>query len=84
MNHKRMSELSANATLNPECGNRECPKCKALCGCFDHVEVDNGVGIQTGEHQWLCETCGLFAFDWDGNVRFCLEANNQYGASSPP
>ena len=54
--------------MNRQCGTTPCPKCGVDCPCDDHVEVDVGVGVVTGEHEWLCPEHGLFAFATGGVV----------------
>lgn len=46
----------------PGCYATPCPKCGENSPCVDHVEVDIGVGVQTGEHQFYCTKHGLFGF----------------------
>lgn len=60
----------------PGCGTSVCPKCGAKCPCVDHLEVDIGVGIQTGEHEYYCEAHGAFSFTSAGLVVFQDEADD--------
>lgn len=46
----------------PGCFTEKCPKCGTASPCVDHLEVDIGVGVQTGEHQHECPTHGIFYF----------------------
>lgn len=57
--------------VNAGCGTTACPRCGNLCPCVDHLEVDIGVGVQTGEHSWLCEEHGEFGWSYStGEVVF--------------
>lgn len=46
------------------CASTPCPKCGTDSPCCDHVEVDIGVGTQTGEHQYHCIHHGAFGFSY--------------------
>lgn len=52
------------------CSSAVCPKCGTSSPCVDHLEVDIGVGVQTGEHTYLCPTHGGFGYGSTGNVVF--------------
>lgn len=39
-----------------------CPCCMTISYLIDCIEVDIGVGVQTGNHEWECPNCGRFAF----------------------
>ena len=54
----------------PDCGSSPCPKCNASSPCVDHIEVDIGIGIQAGDHQYWCKTHGLFGWSSSGDVVF--------------
>ena len=47
--------------MNSRCGTNTCPRCSHLCPCLDHDEVDVGVGVIMGNHQWQCPTHGLWS-----------------------
>jgi hypothetical protein len=40
----------------------ECPRCDQNSPCVDWCEVDNGVGVQTWDHEYQCPTHGRFTF----------------------
>ncbi len=42
----------------------QCPKCSEDCPCVACDEVDNGVGIQTGNHVYECFEHGEFGFSF--------------------
>jgi hypothetical protein len=56
----------------PDQGTSTCPRCavKAPCPCIDFDEVDVGIGCITGNHQYLCEVHGVFAFGSSGEVLY--------------
>jgi hypothetical protein len=43
-----------------------CPRCDLESPCVDWVEVDIGVGVQTGDYQYECPQHGVYA--WVDNV----------------
>ncbi len=51
-----------------KCVDETCPRCGASSPCFDHIEVDIGVGVMTGEHEYMCPEHGLFAYSEIGVV----------------
>lgn len=61
---------AALPTPMPGCGSSPCPKCGTASPCVDHIAVDIGVGIQTGEHEYCCPEHGGFAFPASGGVVF--------------
>ena len=52
------------------CHAEKCPRCGERAPCVDHCEVDNGVGIETWNHEYYCKTHGRFAFVHDGPADF--------------
>lgn len=48
------------------CTRSFCPKCGWSSPCCNHVEVDIGVGTQTGNHEYVCRLHGTFVFPNDG------------------
>lgn len=51
-------------------GPEPCPICGTSCPCHDWNEVDIGVGAQTFEHVWLCETHGRFGYAWEEGTEY--------------
>jgi hypothetical protein len=49
------------------CSSTPCPKCGWQSPCCDHVEVDIGVGVQTGHHEYVCRMHGPFGYRGDGS-----------------
>lgn len=47
-----------------------CPRCGAESECVDWIEVDIGVGIQTGNHEYMCPEHGEFGWSFDGTAVF--------------
>ena len=35
------------------------------CPCVDHVTVDMGTGVQTGQHSYYCAEHGEFGIQWE-------------------
>lgn len=53
------------------CGEVPCPKCGTPSPCCDHDAVDIGIGIQTGNHEYVCSTHGPFGWgSYGGDVVF--------------
>ncbi len=49
----------------------QCPRCDGSAQCCDWSEVDIGVGIQTYDYSYACETCRIeFAFRIGGAIVF--------------
>jgi hypothetical protein len=52
----------------------QCPVCEALCECKHWQEVDIGVGVQTFDYEYFCETHGYFCYTDEGRAIFRNEA----------